>query len=63
MDGVSSGRQGCTLDGKPFPHGAEICSIDFCVLCDDGKLKIPHELARDEEELLVDPGEAYFVPI
>ncbi len=63
MDGSGFERQGCTLDGKPFRHGAELCSIDFCVSCNDGKLKIPSELSRDEEDLLVDPGESYFVPV
>lgn len=63
MEGSSSEKHGCVFNGRFLSNGTEQCTIDFCVVCEDGKLKVPRELSRDEKELLVDPGEAYFVPV
>jgi hypothetical protein len=61
MEGLSSLKRGCTIEGKTVPHGAELCSYDLCMLCDEGKLAIPPELSTNSEELQADAAEAYFV--
>ncbi len=63
MDGISFDKQHCTFEGRTVPHGAELCSLGLCKLCDNGELEIPQELLLDGQDLLADPGEAYFVPI
>ncbi len=62
MDNTSSEGHGCIIDGRFVSHGNEECSIDYCTYCDNGEAKIPRELSRDEDDVLVDPGESYFVP-
>lgn len=61
MEGSNPVKQGCAVKGKTVQHGAEFCSCDVCMLCENGKLEIPPELSTNSDELLVDPGEAYFV--
>ena len=62
MDSLIVGKLNCTLGGKTFPHGAELCSAGVCKLCDDGRFQVPPELSLGGDEVMADPGEAYFVP-
>ncbi|MEM5786510.1 MAG: hypothetical protein AAGU11_04280 [Syntrophobacteraceae bacterium] len=63
MQSITSGMQGCSYDGKEFPQGSELCLEGrICKLCDGGEFVIPVELSTDQEDMLADPGEAYFAP-
>jgi len=55
-----SQRGACSFEGKSYPQGSEICDRGICKLCSDGKFEIPPELSFNEEDEIVDPGEAYF---
>ena len=52
--------QNCSYKGISYPHGSEVCDNGLCMLCADSKLEVPLEQSLNEEENLVDPGEAYF---
>lgn len=60
MDNPASELQGCAYRGRTYPHGAELCENNICKLCEGGEFEVPRELSTDEEDILADPGEAYF---
>ncbi|MFZ2445334.1 MAG: hypothetical protein WAW37_03165 [Syntrophobacteraceae bacterium] len=63
MDDISSESEKCAFEGKTFPAGAELCSIDLCKQCDGGEFKLPREQSLAGEDLLADPAESYFIPL
>ncbi len=62
MEGFSSEKKECELEGRVVPHGAEFCALEFCKICESGKFEIPIEQSLDSEDVLTDPAESYFVP-
>jgi hypothetical protein len=61
MEGLSAEKQSCAEEVEILQNGAELCSYDVCMLCNEGKLEIPPELSTNSDDLLADPAEAYFV--
>jgi hypothetical protein len=63
MKSLSSVGKECELEGGSVPHGAEFCTLEFCKICDNGKLGIPKERSLGDGDVLADPAESYFVPL
>ena len=59
---MSESREGCNFEGRSFPQGADLCFDQVCKVCDNGEFKIPPELSMNDQDVLADPGEAYFSP-
>ena len=57
---MDSQSQECSHNGVAYPRGAEVCDEGLCMICTNDGFQVPPELSLNEEERLVDPGEAYF---
>ncbi len=57
------GRKYCLYEDQTLSHGSEACSIDGCLVCEDGRLVLSSATTVGSEEFQVDPGEAYFMPL
>jgi len=55
----SYGRK-CSYKGLVYPQGSEVCDRGLCRICTSDGFEVPPEMSLNEEENLVDPGEAYF---
>ncbi len=57
---MESQSQNCSHKGKVYPEGAEVCEEGLCMLCNKDGFEVPPEQSLNDDEELVDPGEAYF---